>query len=373
MIESSELILKILSLGSLFFNFSENFSLEKVNSASKNILDSAKIEYEKTVNYGGKYVSFFDKEYPNLLKEIPNPPILLTILGNLSLLNKNSIAIVGSRNASYDGINLASSFANEFTQKNICIISGLAKGIDSSVHKGAINENTIAVIGSGISHRYPKENSKLYDEMIEKKCSIITEYSFETAPMPGNFPKRNRIIAGMSLGTLIIEAGMQSGSLVTARLAREFNRDVFAIPGFAFDSRYKGNNYLIKNNIAKLVESTEDILSELNLNEIDFSKFKRENTKKNDHLFVNLDKKDQIEPENTKTALQDEEINQDNSDSGKILNILSAKQLSIDEIASRSGLSISSVQSCLIELEMLDKIRSNGIGMYSRVFVGNKK
>lgn len=240
----------------------------KIKLTSNKLKDEAKRDYEYCINNDIKLLSFNSNEYPINLTNIPSPPPLLYYKGTLLPEDECSISIVGSRKYTEYGNIATKKLAYELSSCNISIISGMARGIDGFAHKYAINANgrTIAVLGTGINVIYPTEHSKLYNEIIENGA-VISEFPLNTAALPKNFPIRNRIVAGLSLGTLVIEAAQKSGSMITARLAGEFGRNVYAIPGNIFNSQSVGTNELIKDG-AKIVTCTEDILidiySELN-------------------------------------------------------------------------------------------------------------
>ena len=223
------------------------------------------MEFEKASRQNVDIVTLLDEAYPESLKEIYDPPPVLYIKGNKSVLNNKAIAIVGSRKASTYGRRVAMSFAKELALMNINIVSGMARGIDSFAHKGAIEAGgpTTAVFGCGIDVVYPPENEALMQKIMECGC-IISSFPFGTGPLPGNFPARNRIISGLALGTLVVEAAEKSGSLITADFSLEQGREVFAIPGNIFSPYSRGTHKLIKQG-AKLVESVKDILDELYL------------------------------------------------------------------------------------------------------------
>lgn len=206
-----------------------------------------------------------DDKYPANLKNIYDPPILLFVKGNISSEDNNAVAIVGSRKATHYGLKAAYELAKQLAQKGITVISGMAKGIDTAAHKGALDAGgrTIAVLGCGLDIVYPYENRILMNEII-KNGAVVTEYPLGTAPEAKNFPRRNRIISGISLGTIIVEASQRSGSLITADFALEQNREVFAVPGQIYTKQSEGTNNLIKQG-AKLVTSVEDVLEELNI------------------------------------------------------------------------------------------------------------
>ena len=203
-----------------------------------------------------------NSEYPTLLKEIFNPPRELFIKGSIILEDACAIAIVGTRTPTAYGIKQCEKISCELAKKGITIVSGMARGIDSVAHKSAIKAGgrTIAILGSGLNRIYPPENKKLYED-ISKNGAVISEFAPNTPPMPYNFPKRNRIISGMAIGVVVVEAAVRSGSLITANFALEQGRDVFAMPGNINSPRSNGTNALIKDG-AKLVEDVSDVLNE---------------------------------------------------------------------------------------------------------------
>ena len=205
------------------------------------------------------------KTYPTFLRNIVDPPPLLYAIGNVSLLNSTCLAMVGSRNASQNGLDKAYDFAQQLAKKNITIVSGLAQGIDSFAHRGAIDVkgNTIAVMGTGINKRYPYKNKGLA-QAISQIGLLLTEFPLNSPAKAYHFPKRNRIISGLSHAVFVIEATLKSGSLITARLALEQGRDVFALPCSIDNPMSKGCHHLIKEG-AKLIDCLEDILVELPL------------------------------------------------------------------------------------------------------------
>jgi len=209
-------------------------------------------------------IDIFDYEYPLLLKEIDNPPLLLYILGDRKALNKFLFAIVGSRKPTAYGVSVAKDFSCKLSSLGAVIVSGLARGIDTSAHQAAVvNGESVAVLGSGLLNIYPRENKTLFRKIIQNGA-VVSEFPLLTSPLRENFPRRNRIVSGLSKGVLVVEAALKSGALITARLACEQNREVFAIPGKIDSLLSKGTNVLIKEG-AKLVDSLEDILEELNI------------------------------------------------------------------------------------------------------------
>ncbi len=213
---------------------------------------------------GCRLLTWDEPDYPTRLREIYDPPPLLYVRGKIELLNRHLISIVGARRPSPYGNQMAERLARDLADRGLIISSGLARGIDASAHKGALSSATgatIGVLGCGIDVVYPKENKKLFAEM-EQRGAIISEFPIGTFPAPQNFPIRNRIIAGMGLGVVVVEGEQYSGSLITARLAMEFGREVFGVPGNATQPSSFGPNQLIKQG-AKLVTSWEDVVEEL--------------------------------------------------------------------------------------------------------------
>ncbi|MFA5092629.1 MAG: DNA-processing protein DprA [Candidatus Omnitrophota bacterium] len=212
-----------------------------------------------------KIVTLFDADYPQVLKEIPGAPIVLYILGDITAQDNLAVGIVGSRRASLYGLNSAEKFAAGLAAQGITIVSGMARGVDTYAHRGAlkVKGRTIAVIGSGFNHIYPEENADLAKE-ISKSGAVISEFSMDTEPLTYNFPRRNRLISGLCRGVLVTEAARNSGALITADFALEQGREVFALPGRIDSNASTGTNNLIKQG-AKLVTCCEDILEELDL------------------------------------------------------------------------------------------------------------
>ena len=209
-------------------------------------------------------LDIFDSDYPDLLKEIGNPPIVLYLKGNRKVLGKFLFAIVGSRKPTSYGVSIAGDFSDQLSKKGVVIVSGLARGIDTIAHQGALKGGeTIAVLGSGLLNIYPRENKGLVQE-IASSGVVVSEFPLLTSPSRENFPRRNRIVSGISRGVLVIEATSRSGALITAHAACEQNREVFAIPGSINSPLSKGTHILIKEG-AKLVDCLDDILEELNL------------------------------------------------------------------------------------------------------------
>ena len=219
------------------------------------------LNWEKADNH--HLLTWEDSNYPALLKEIHDPPAVLYAIGDLSCLQQTTLAMVGTRKPSVSGGETAWHFANQLAANQITIVSGLARGIDAAVHNGclAANGKTIAVMGTGIDSIYPRSHLDLA-RRIKENGLLLTEFPLKSAPNAGHFPRRNRIISGLSLATLVVEAAIKSGSLITARLAMEQNRDVLAIPGSIHNPQARGCHYLLQQG-AKLVTAIQDIIDEL--------------------------------------------------------------------------------------------------------------
>ncbi|MBQ6992192.1 MAG: DNA-processing protein DprA [Clostridia bacterium] len=262
--------------------------------------------------------------FPKELLKIKNAPSKLHIIGNENLLNKKCIAIVGSRNCTAYGFKIAKQFAKELSQNDITVVSGLALGIDSAAHIGALEGRggTIAVLGHGLKYMFPKENEDLYKRILDNKGCIITEYDFDVEPNSKNFPKRNRIVSGISMGVLIVEAKSKSGSTITARLAKEQGKNVFCVPS-NLDSIYGlGTNRLIQKG-AKLVLSINDILEEYNIRNVLVEDF--------------IDEENKIE-------IKEEYL--------PIYNLISNEPININELCKKSKMNISKVNQILTMLEI---------------------
>ncbi|MDP8233692.1 MAG: DNA-processing protein DprA, partial [Candidatus Saelkia tenebricola] len=225
-------------------------------------------ELELIEAQGVEVLTIFDKSYPEMLKEIYDPPVVLYVKGILSDKDDLSLGVVGSRKCTQYGIRATKELVASLKDYEITIVSGLARGIDSVAHKAALENKlrTIAVLGSGLGCIYPLENAKLAND-IALSGAVISEFPFETKPLKQNFPRRNRIISGLSKGIVVIEAAQRSGALITVDFALEQGRDVFAMPGPVDSESSYGTNRLIKQG-AKLIDSAEDILSELGLESI---------------------------------------------------------------------------------------------------------
>ncbi|MFC1674155.1 DNA-processing protein DprA [Pseudomonadota bacterium] len=222
----------------------------------------AERELEELTRLGGALITRAEEAYPTLLAHVEDAPPVLSVLGHAHLLNKRCVAIVGARNASLNGRNFAKRLGRELGAAGLLVASGMARGLDAAAHEGALDTGTVAVLGGGVDVIYPRENTLIY-ESLRERGTIISEVALGTKPQARHFPRRNRIISGMARGTLVVEASLKSGSLITARMALEQNRDVFAVPGSPSDPRAQGCNNLIKQG-AHLAQNADDILDVLN-------------------------------------------------------------------------------------------------------------
>lgn len=282
-----------------------------------------------------------DEDYSKLLKEISSVPFILFGKGDVNILNEKQIAMVGSRHPTPTGVETAFHFAKLLAENNIVITSGLAYGIDAASHRGALagKGNTIAVMGTGLNHVYPARHSQLAEQILQTGGTLLSEFSPKTAPKPEYFPRRNRIISGLSLGTLVIEAALQSGSLITAKYALEQGREVFAIPGSIHNPMSRGCHALIKQG-AKLVETLDDILEEFGL----LSSTDAQKTFQNH--------------ENQLKSLDKSQI--------KLVECLGFETTPIDVLMERSGLSIETITSQLMMLELQGFVKAAN-GGYIRI------
>ena len=314
---------------------------------AETVSDQIKITLEWLAEPNNHLITLADEDYPRLLLETPDPPPILFAKGQLSCLQQPSIAIVGSRNPTAQGEKNAHDFAMLLAEFGFTIVSGLAIGIDAAAHRGALASKgkTIAVVGTGLDIVYPAKHRELAHEII-KQGLLISEFSLGTPSLPQNFVQRNRVISGLSMGCLVVEASLQSGSLITAKFATEQDRDVFAIPGSIHSPQSKGCHQLIKQG-AKLVDAVQDIVHEL----------------KSEH-FVSLAamplKKNFIPAKNTSP----EEI--PHADKA-LLDLMSFEPVTVEYLLQHSGLTSDTLSSILISLELDNKIASMPGGRYQRI------
>ncbi len=289
--------------------------------------------------HGVRLLTYWDDHYPARLKSIYDPPAFLFVKGDLACLDAPSFAIVGTRHPTGYGRMITERFSRELVQNGFAIISGLARGIDTLAHQTALRNGgkTMAVLGNGLDRIYPTENRKLYKQITENGL-LMSEYPMGTKPESGNFPKRNRIISGLSSGVLITEAGEKSGALLTAFYAADQNREVFAVPGSIVSGKSDGTNNLIKSG-AKLVSRIEDILEELQ-----------------GQLNLSLPK-EKNEPPTPQLKGTEKEVYE----------ILNSEPLHVDQIALKADLSPSETLSALLTLELLGVIKQLAGKMFVRL------
>jgi len=303
----------------------------------------AKKELAKIISLKIKIVTLTDSNYPSLLKEIHDPPPFLTYVGSLN----NScpcLSIVGSRNATSYGLSSGEHLGFNLAKKGFQIVSGMARGIDTAAHKGALKAKgkTYAILGSGLNQIYPAENKALFHK-IKKNGAVISEFDVNQFPNPINFPIRNRIIAGMSVGTCVVEAAQRSGSLITARLAGEYCREVYAVPGSINSKKSAGTHHLLKQG-AKLVENEMDIIEELN-------------------HFIHSS----VPDINTNSKKNTQEQNRLNKIDRDILKILDPYPAHIDTIVQRSGLETKVLLPALLNLELIGKVKQAKGKYFSKI------
>ena len=332
-------------------------------------LDSIRREIDATMALGGHFLTLLDSDYPPLLRHIPDAPPVLSILGNPACLRQPGIGIVGARNASAQGLRLAESLATELADSGLTIISGLARGIDAAAHAGALYRQglTIAAIAGGLDCPYPPQNAALQDH-IARMGAVVTEAPLGTAPQGRHFPRRNRLIAGLALGCVVVEAAPHSGTLITARMAADYGREVFAVPGSPLDPRCRGSNDLLRKG-AILTERAADILPHIALVPPEHAPAKLPGTKSTPDLFAALP---------PSAAQGEEQINLQNTDKKQIvtntpppppriattaadpaahlLDLLSFTPIAVDDLIRRCQFSASVVLAALTQLELSGQV-----------------
>jgi DNA processing protein len=296
-----------------------------ISSPDENAIDKAMAWLDHDTHH---LVGWGEESYPEMFAQIPGPPLMLYVNGDIDALHLPSLAIIGSRNPTRGGVRNAHDFAKHLASHGFSIVSGLAQGIDAAAHQGALDAGgtTVAFVGNGIDRVYPAGNRKLAHAIVESGA-LVSEYPLGAAPERWHFPERNRLISGLSLGTLVVEAARRSGSLITARLAAEQGREVFALPGSIHNPLARGCHELIRQG-AKLVETAADILAEL-----------RPLTK---HMLDTVD-----------------------DDYTELRKHLSFDPITIDELGRQSGLTIDQLSSMLLILELHGEVESSSGGRYA--------
>jgi len=301
-------------------------------------------ELKRISDFGCHILTQNDPEYPELLKQIYDPPIVLYVRGQMLEKDKNAVALVGSRMTTHYGLEIARKLAYQLAYLGVTVVSGGARGIDTAAHQGALSGKgrTIAVLGTGINIVTPAENAELFGR-IAANGAVITQFPFNRPPDKQSFPIRNRIVAGMTIGTVVVEANLTSGALITANFAAEYRRQVFAVPGRIDSPRSKGCHELIKKG-AKLCEGAEDILTEF------------------EYLFPSSNRPLAVNESGALPALTLSDTEQRTYDT------LSQEELSIDDVIRHSGLPSSTVSVALLSLEMKRLIRQ----LPGKLFVKNQ-
>lgn len=324
------------------FGLSENI-IQEILDKRKNF--NFNEEIEKYKKFSINIISYFDSDYPNILKNIPNPPLMIFYKGNINSISKN-IAVVGSRDCSDYGVSVARDFCNYFVNQNIVIVSGGAIGIDSVSHEVCIKKNfpTISVMGAGLDIVYPYKNKYLFEKIIENNGLIVSEFPIGINAFPQNFVMRNRIIAGLSSGVLIVEAGIKSGTMTTAEFAINQNKNVFVVPGSIYSNFSAGTNYLIKNGAIFVTDpkDIEEMIWGVSQNERQKVKNEIENKNEIDISWMNDDEKN-------------------------IFNLISYKLKNIENIILESNVDIKKINSILTLFEIKGFIVNIGGMNYIRV------
>lgn len=291
-------------------------------------------------------VAYTDERYPQDLLATYDPPVVLYVKGNAASLTRDSIAMVGSRSASFYGKEMARSIAASFARRGIPVVSGMARGIDAAAHQGVLSQSgvTVAVLGCGVDVIYPRLNKKIYESIIACGGAIVSEFSLGMVPYPANFPQRNRIISGMTRGTIVVEAAQRSGSLITARLALEEGREVFCLPGQATSVRSRGTNNLIKEG-AVLITDAQEVIDTL-------FEGSRTVTPPQDDVSI---EHNHIQPGgNTEHESQ-------------VLSLIGREPVSVDQLLSQTSTCIDQLYSLLLRLELKRQIKRCYSGGYTRV------
>jgi len=302
-------------------------------------------ELEAVQRFGARFVGIGEPDYPQALRQIDGAPPLLAVKGDLSVLNRPAVGIVGSRNASISGAKFAAMIARDCGRAGYTVVSGLARGIDTAAHRASLNTGTIAAMAGGLDQPYPPENVGLLDEIWNGYGLAVSEMPFGWEPRARDFPRRNRLIAGISLGVAVVEAAFRSGSLITARMAGEFGRLVFAVPGSPLDPRCHGTNGLLKDG-AMIVTSPEDVVEALApLAQPDlFSLPSAEEPKRESGRIV-------LPPDETDRTL--------------VIDALGPTPVEVDDIIRHTGLSASAVYLVLLELDMAGRLHRHAGGQVS--------
>jgi len=294
--------------------------------------------YEFELNKRGlSLINLEDASYPTLLKQVPDHPTFLYYRGDLDVLNQPCIALVGTREISPYGKRATEEFVPSIVRSGVVTVSGLAQGIDTAVAKETLTAGgkTVAVLGHGLARVFPKSNEKLADQIIDEGGLIISEYPLDVPPDKHTFPARNRIIAGLSIGIVVLEAGESSGALITADLALDYGREVFAVPGQVFDKNYVGCHHIISRGHAKLVSTPEEILSEIGIS--------------------------------ASESQETSSYNPQNEQEDQVFKVLTSMPQSVDEITDKSEMKAAEILSTLTMMEIAGATRNVGEGKWVRI------
>lgn len=296
-------------------------------------------EMDQVQRLGARHLFLDDPEYPALLTHFDNAPPVMSVKGNLALLSRPTVAMVGARNASAGACRFARELAYQLGQMDVTVVSGLARGIDTAAHAGSIDTGTVAVIAGGIDNIYPPENRALQDAIAERGL-LIAEQPPGTEPRARHFPYRNRIIAGLCAGTVVVEAAPKSGSLITARLAAEAGREVMAIPGSPLDPRSRGCNQLIREG-ATLVQNAFEVAE----------------------IIRPLDKRMFATPPRPAASPQQPARGSEDQERSAVIDLMGMTYVSVDELVRQSGCSQAAVQMVLLEMELAGTLERGAGGM----------
>jgi DNA processing protein len=324
----------------------------------------AEKEMVAAARLGVRFIAMGEADYPKTLQAIDTAPPLIALRGSADLLARPSVAIVGSRNASASGLTFAERLSRQLGEAGYVVVSGLARGVDTKAHKATLETGTVAVLAGGQDRVYPAQNEPLLQAVVEQGGAVISEMPMDWEPRGRDFPRRNRIVSGLSYGVVVVEAARRSGSLITARFALEQGREVFAVPGSPLDPRAEGTNDLIREG-ATLCAGVEHVTSVLEPliasgSRLDRSAEEPHSTLGSEELWDELDLPDivraPVRPVMPETGL-DEETNADETD---LAAFLGPSPVAVDDLVRQSGLSIRNVQMALLELEIAGRLERHG-------------
>ena len=288
---------------------------------------------------GGMFLFSCDARYPDALRHVSDPPPVLSLLGNVDVMNTQQVAIVGARNASANGIRMTTGLATDLGQAGLVITSGMARGIDTAAHNASLATGTVAVVAGSVDVIYPPENDELYHAIRSTGGAVVSEMPLGLKPIAQSFPRRNRIIAGLSYGTVVVEASRRSGSLITARLATELGREVMAVPGSPLDSRSSGTNHLLREG-ATLITSADDVVEALRQS-----------------IGVAAHEPEHSGLPNAPQTFDEKAIDQI---ADELMTLLSPAPIDIDELIRQTGSQAHIVQAAIVELELSGLILRDG-------------